>query len=233
MMKKVALFMLAAVLVVGVAYAQETQTADEKASGNEQVKIKGPFKETWVHPDLDMAQYTKLYPWKTVFQFREGGEKKGAKTTAGQLRDSEGPYFVNDESRQKFEELVGDIFVKELNRSKIFEVVEEVGPDTLLVRAAVLDIVSNVPPNFTGTADVYLSAVGEASFIFELIDAETGVVQATVGERRRIQPPSRMYDVSSAPANSATIMNDIERWAQSVARDLRVALEKARKKATK
>ena len=233
MMRKAASILLAGLLVAGMAGAQDTQTADEKASGKQQVKIKGPFKETWVHPDLDMAQYSKLYPWKTVFQFREGGETKGAKTTAGKLREIEGPYYVNEESRQKFEELVGDLFVTELNRSKIFEVVDEVGPDTLLVRAAVLDIVSNVPPNFTGTGDVFLSAIGEASFIFELIDAETGVVQATVGERRRIQPPSRMYDVSSAPANSATIINDIERWAQSVARDLRVALEKAHKKATK
>ena len=224
---------MAALLIGGIAYAQEPQTADEKASVNQQVKIKGPFKETWVHRDLDMSQYTKLYPWKAVFQFRECGETNAAKTTAGKLRASDGPYFVNDESRQKFEELVGNTFVKELNRSEIFEVVDEVGPHTLIVRAAVLDIVSNVPPSFSGTADVYLSAVGEASFIFELVDAETGEVQATVGERRRIQPPSRMYDVSNAPANSATIMNDIEIWAADVARDLRKALEKARKKASK
>jgi hypothetical protein len=42
-----------------------------------------------------------------------------------------------------------------------------------------------------------------------------------------------MYDVSSAPANSATIMNDIKIWATTVARGLRVALEKAHKKASK
>ena len=225
--------LLVAVFVVGVVSAQETQTADEKVSGSQQVKIKGPFKETWVHPDLDMSLYTKLYPWKTMFQFREGGDAKAAGTTAGKLRGDDGPYVVKEESKQKFEQLVSDTFMKELGHSKIFEVVDEVGPDTLLVRALVLDIVSNVPTNYTGTADVYLSAVGEASFIFELIDAETGVVQATVGERRRIQPPQRMYDVSNAPANSATIMNDIERWAFSVARDLRVALEKAHKKASK
>ena len=166
------------------------------------------------------------------FEFREGGEARGARTTAGQLKDSGGPYVIKEESREKFEQLVNESFVKELGRSKIFELVDEVGPDTLLVRASLLDIVSNVPPNYTGTADVYLSAVGEATFFFELIDAETGEVQATVGERQRIQPPSRMYDVSSAPANSATIMNDIKIWATTVARGLRVALEKAQKKAS-
>jgi hypothetical protein len=221
-MRKTALIIAAVLLAAGFSIAQDT----------EQVKIKGPFQETWVHPDLDIAQYSKLYLWKTVFEFRAGGDTKGAPTTAGKLRGNDGPYFVNEESRLEFEELVTDEFVKELNRSKQFEIVNEVGPDTLLVRALLLDIVSNVPPKYTGTADVYLSAIGEATFVFELIDAETGEVQATVGERRRIQPPSRFYDVSSAPATSATIMNDVKVWAQSVARDLRVALDKAKKKAS-
>jgi hypothetical protein len=221
--------MMTTILLVGVAYAQESQSADQI----EQVKIKGPFKETWVRPDADITRYTKLYPWKSVFHFREGGETQGARTTAGKLRGDDGPYAVKEESRQRFEELVSSTFVKELGRSKIFELVDEVGPDTLLVRAAVLDIVSNVPPNFAGTADIYLSAVGEASFLFELIDAETGEVQATVGERRMIQPPNRMHDINTVPANAASVWNDVEIWARSVARDLRVALEKAHKKASK
>jgi len=231
-MKKLTSLWFIAMLVAGVVYAQENQTADEKASGNEQVKIKGPFKETWVRPDADITQYTKLYPWKSKFEFREGGEK-GAPTTAGKLRGDDGPYVVTEESRQKFEKEVNESFVKELGRSKIFEMVDEVGPDTLLVRASLLDIVSDVPPRFTGTADVYLSAVGQATFFFELIDSETGEVQATVGERRSIQPPNRMYDINAAPANSATVWADIEMWATSVARDLRKALEKAHKKASK
>ena len=230
-MKSTMLILLAAILVAGIAYAQETPPTGEE--GSEQVKVKGPFKGTWVRPDADISRYTKLYPWKSRFEFREGGEARGARTTAGQLKDSGGPYVIKEESKEKFEKIVNESFVKELGRSKIFEVVDEVGPDTLLVRASLLDIISNVPPNYTGTADVYLSAVGEATFFFELIDAETGEVQATVGERRRIQPPSRMYDVSSAPANSATIMNDVKIWATTVARDLRVALEKAHKKASK
>ena len=149
------------------------------------------------------------------------------------LRGNDGPFAVNEESKKQFEEIVNSAFVKELGRSKIFELVDKVGPDTLLVRAMVVDIVSNVPPSFTGTADIHLSSVGEATFIFELIDSETGEVQATVGERRLIQPPGRMNDVSAAPANSATVYSDIERWANSVARDLRTALEKAHKKAAK
>lgn len=225
-MKKTAILVAAAILIGSMSFAQAT------TEESEQVKVKGPFKETWVRPDADISQYSKIYPWKAVFQFREEGDK-GAPTTAGKLRGDDGPFAVNEESKQKFEEIVNSAFVKELGRSKIFELVDEVGPDTLLVRAMVVDIVSNVPPSFTGTADIHLSSVGEATFLFELIDSETGEVQATVGERRLIQPPGRMNDVSAAPANSATVYSDIERWANSVARDLRTTLEKAHKKATK
>ena len=128
--------------------------------------------------------------------------------------------------------MVTGTFIEELGRSKVFEVVDEVGPDTLLVRAMLVDIISNVPPKFTGTADVYISSVGEATFIFELIDSETGVVQATVSERRQIQPRSQMHQVNTRPANSATVWSDVKRWATEVARDLRKALEKAHKKAS-
>jgi hypothetical protein len=232
-MKKTVLFFLVVTLLVGFPHAQEAIPSPEISGGDELVKEKGAFRETWIRPDADITQYSKLYLWQAVYQFRDVGEPKSSGTTASLLRDTEGPFGVRDESKEMFQRLVSDAFVKELERSKIFEVVEEVGPDTLIVRAAVLDIVSNVPPSFTGTADVYLSAVGEASFVFELIDAETGVIQARSGERRRIQPPSRDFEVSVVPTNAATVWNEVERWARDVARDLRKALEKGHKKAEK
>ena len=124
-----------------------------------------------------------------------------------------------------------ETFVKELERSKLFQVVDTVGPGTLIVRTGVLDIVSNVPPSFTGTAKVYLSDIGEATLLFELIDASTGVIQARAAERRRIQPPGRLHEVSTVPASPARVWSEVQRWAANAGRDLLKALEKARKKA--
>jgi len=120
--------------------------------------------------------------------------------------------------------------VKELARSKQFTVTDKVGPDTLLVRGAVLDIVSNVPPNLSG-GGIHLSSVGQATMVFELIDAETGVVQARSAERRAIAPPVRMNQVNTAPVNEASVWNDVEQWARGEAQILRKALDKAKKKA--
>jgi hypothetical protein len=82
-------------------------------------------------------------------------------------------------------------------------------------------------------ADVHLAHMGEATFIFELIDAETGVIQARAGDRRYIQPPSQMNRVSRAPTTSATVQNFVEMWAKDQALTLRKALDKRAKKAKK
>jgi hypothetical protein len=141
-----------------------------------------------------------------------------------------GPFAISDESKEKFKEIVSEAVVKELGRSKMFEVTDTVGPGTLLVRGAVLDIVSDVPPNLSG-GGIHLTSVGQATMVFELIDAETGVVQARAAERREIAPPTRMNRVNPAPVNSATVWNDVEQWARGEAQILRKALDKAKKKA--
>ena len=231
-MKKASYILLAVTLVVGVVHGQEESAVPKITGGDELVKEKGRFAGTWIRPDSDITQNSKLYLWTPVFQFREGGKEK-AGTTMATSRGDQGHYAVTDESRAKFEEIVSDTFVEVLGRSKIFEVVDEVGPDTLIVRVAMLDIVSDVPPSRPGAQDTYLSAVGEATFVFELIDSETGVIQARAGERRRIQPGSRMNTVSTRPANSSTVWAEVKMWADQLAEEFRRALEKAHKKAMK
>jgi hypothetical protein len=226
-MKKPLHVLVALLLVAGFAAADEHQ-------GSEQVKIKGPFEETWVRPDADITQYTKLYPWKAVFEFRDVEGTKQPMTSIEKSRGGSGPYQVSEEDQAKFQEVVGDAFMTELSRSKQFEIVDEVGPNTLLVRAQLLDIVSTLPGTQYGTVDTFIASLGEATIIFELIDAETGEVLATTGERRQILPPGRATGgVGGAPMNSATIWNDIKNWSTTTARDLRVALDKAMKKANK
>ena len=217
--------------MTGLLYAQEVPV-EKVTGGDDLVKEKGPWEGTWVRPDADISKYGKLYLWDSVFQFREGGATSRGTTMQMMRGDSSGPYAVNEESRKKFKEVVDEAVVKELGRSKLFEVTDTVGPGTLLVRGAVLDIVSDVPPNLSG-GGIHLASVGQATMVFELIDAETGVIQARVAERREIQPDVRMNRVNSAPVNSATVWNDVERWAGDEARSLRKVLEKAKKKAEK
>ncbi|MEN8163210.1 MAG: hypothetical protein ABFS37_03695 [Acidobacteriota bacterium] len=232
-MKKTVLALLAIILVAGTPFAQEAPPVTEVTGEDELVKEKGRYQETWVRPDADMSRYSRLYLWHPEFEFREGGDTTTG-TEISRSRGEQGPFEIRKESREKFEQVVSDVVVKELARSKVFEVVNEVGPDTLIVRASVLDIISNVPPNVASTRTrVHLASVGEATIVFELIDAETGVIQARIAERRRIQPPGRMHQVSAVPANSVTVWNDITLWASGEAQTLRRELDKVKKKSEK
>jgi hypothetical protein len=217
----------------GAAATQEERPFSKVTGGDELVKEKGRFRETWVRPDADITRYDKLHVWNAVFQFRDVGEARGSGTTTAMLRSTGSEaYPIAQESRERFGQVVTDTFVEELQRSKKFQVVDDVGPGTLLVRGAVFDIVSNVPPG-AARHDVYLSAVGEATIVIELIDAETGVMLARVGERRRIQPPGAPHDAFTKPANEATVWADVRQWARAVASDFRRELEKAQKDAQK
>jgi hypothetical protein len=233
-MKHALTIAIAATLVAGVTFAQDAPAVKEITGEDELVKEKSKqfLGGVWIRPDADISKYENLYLWNAVFQFRDV-EGKANQTTIAMSRGDQGPYAIDKESQEKFKEIVSEAVVKELARSKQFKVVEVVQPRTLLVRGAVADIVSYVPPNVGRYDNIHLASVGEATIIFELIDAETGVIQARVGDRRAIAPPIRVNQVNAAPTTSATVMNDVEQWARDQASTLRRALDKAAKKANK
>lgn len=221
-------FVAAAALGLGaLASAQQPPPVPEVTGGGEDlVKKKGFFREIWVHPDADITRYGKLYVWQAVFQFRDVAAHGGASTVAGTLRNVD-PYPVSEEAREKFKKVFLGAFVEELQRSRQFEVVTSVGPDTLILRAGILDIISEVPPA-ARHLDVRLSAVGEGTFFVQMIDAATGVIQATVGERRKIQPGA---GATNRPATESTVWTDVEQWTRVLGMDFRRELDKAKKKA--
>ena len=229
-MRNAALVFAAAISAASLLHAQEATPGPQITGADELVQKKGALTSTWVRPDADVGRYSKLYLWQPEFQFREGGETS-AGTTSELLRGDSGPFAISAEDQERFKQQVTDVFVAELARGKLFEVVDRVGPETLIVRAGFLDIVSDVPPNVERYGNIHLASVGEATIVFELIDASTAVIQARAAERQLIQPEWRTRGVNTAPANSATVWSDVERWAREQAQDLRKALEKAKKKA--
>jgi hypothetical protein len=209
----------------GTAAVQERPPIARITGGHALVEEKGRFKETWVHPDESLERYDKVFLWNVAFQFRDVGEKKTLGTSSSILSTTANEaYPVPREQQEKFKQVVVDAFGEELKRSEKFQMVDEVGPGTLVVRGAVMDILSWVPPS-TARADVYLAEVGEGVVFFELIDPGTGLMQARVGERSNIRPPDSSDSAFSRPANFNTVWPDVDRWARAVASELRRELE--------
>jgi hypothetical protein len=222
-LKHIVLF--AVCLSIGNVFAQEAdQQAVEEAWGHLE-KGKSGFQETWVNPNYNATKYQNLYLWEAAFQYRDVGPAQRSRMTMMNTRQQE--FGISEDGRKEFEAVVSEIFVAELNKARKFTVVDQIGSNTLIMRAAVIDIVSNVPPDLIGRGDVYLSNIGEATLVLELIDAEDGETVAVVSERQRIQAGTGRIDSFSVPANRATVMSEVKRWARRAASKLRKELEKA------
>jgi hypothetical protein len=224
-MKIKQLSLLFALFCFGSAFAQDEGQTETSGRYANLEKDKSGFKETWVAPDADFTKFDKLYIWEAAFQYRDVGPARRTRSTMMNSRHRE--FGMSEGDREKFEEVISDAFVKEIQRARNFQLVEEVGPGTLIMRGAVLDIISLVPPELTGRSEVFLASIGEATLVMELIDSGTGNVLAVVAERRAMQRPGGTVDLSSMPTNNATIIADVKRWARRAANTLRTELDKA------
>ena len=219
------IILLAACLSVGAAFAEESdqQTAEERWGHLE--KGKSGFRETWVNPDTDFSKFKNLYLWKAEFQYRDVGPATRTRSTMMNTRQRE--FGISEEGRKRFEETVAEVFVAEINKGERFTVVDEIGPNTLIMRGAVLDIISKVPPQTVGRSDIYLASIGEATLVLELIDAEGGEVVAVVAGRQAIKSGTGTIDTFSMPTTRATVLAEVKRWARRAATKLRKELDKA------
>jgi hypothetical protein len=202
-----------------------------EAVKGEMEKVKrGKFKDTWVHPDADITRYSKLMFGDAEFEFRDVGDAKAYRTNT-RSSNNKSEFGVAESERAKFKEVVSEAFKKQMEKSKQFDIVDQPGPDTILVLGAVVDIVSAVPPEYVGRNDLYMSHVGEATLIIELLDSESGAVLAYAEDRRKMNTSSGgTINHMSTPTNSVTVWSDVRRWANSAASRLRSSLDKAKKK---
>ncbi len=164
----------------------------------------------WARPDFDISGYTKIWPVGAGIEYRQVKDR-GRSSMA---RSQGGPYFIDDKSRGQFEEVVGEVFKEELQKIEKYELVDGPGPDVLMVRGGLLDVVSYVPPEpIGGRSYVFLSSVGEATLVLELRDSETGTILARSVDRRAAEGAGGTVQYSSTVTNSSEVRRLIRRWA--------------------
>lgn len=173
--------------------------------------------KAWAAPGLDLSGYTKIMLMNAGIEYRPGGN--AGRTYSARSRG--GPYEITERQKERFEQLVTEEFREELARSQRFEIVEEPGPDVLLIRGGLLDVVSYVPPDdLAGRVEVYLSQVGAATLVVELRDSITGAIMARAVDGRAAEPIS-----GGLPSNRVTNTAEIRRLVQYWATRLREGME--------
>ena len=177
------------------------------------------FRDAWADPDADWARYDQIMPGGAFFEFR--AVKKNSNTTSARTSSTTNEFWIDDADRARLEEEVGTVFDDELSQSIRFTATDKPGDNVLIIRGGLHDIVSRVPPQLVGRGEIFISSVGEATLILEVVDSMSGEVLARMVERRAAQRPGGNMVV----ANSVTTWAEVRRMARNWASRLKDGLD--------
>ena len=170
----------------------------------------------WARPDIDLSGYTKILPVNGGVEYAQADNK--GRTSRD--RNSGGPFFIDDRSREQFETMVADIFAEELEGLENFTIVDEPGPDVLIVAGGLLNVVSFVPPQTATRSVIFLTSVGEATLVLELRDSLSGRILARSVDRRAAETISDTFTQSNSVTNSAEVRRLLQFWARRLVEGL-------------
>lgn len=167
----------------------------------------------WIRPGLDLSTYDKIRYEDAGVQYSPTRGQAGSNLKSG--------YAMSDRGKALFESTVRKTFVEELKRSTLFALTDENGPDVLIVRAGLLDVVYDVPPDDSMNNDLtFVSVLGKATVFVEVRDSQSNTTLARMVDRRVIDAPGQSIRVSSPAADSEDVRRVARYWASSLRRGL-------------
>jgi hypothetical protein len=170
-----------------------------------------PLKNTmmtrvWVREGFTLTGYQKVILEGADIRYRPVARIN----TRGQ-RNAATEFPISSAQKAELEQLITEEFDRALDRLTLPQVTEP-GPDVLLVRGYLLDVVSRIPPDDASSSRYYIDSVGQATFVVELIDSQTGAVLVRGLDTRSARTPGYTYR-SNAATNRAQVRRLIGRWA--------------------
>jgi hypothetical protein len=218
---------LAAALLVGTGGAAPKQPRietgpDAEVTFDGLVRVqKSVVDAAWVKPNFDLTPYKKLMVVSQGVSFR-----KLEPVSEFQAR-KESQFPVKEENKERLARELKTAFETELGKLERYEIVTQPGPDVLLLVGAVIDVVSNIPPDVDsarfGRGGVYLTSIGDATLVIELRDSESGEILGRAADRRAAESPFA-FEV-----NDVTAWAEVRRLASYWATQLRRRLEELEK----
>ena len=174
----------------------------------------------WARTDIDLTSFNKVMFERVAVDFRaiEGGPLsgragRGATTASSRNRNQ---FRLDEATREQIVTEISTAAREEMARSEVFEIVDEADYDVLLIRVALLDVVSRVPPEAVGRSSIWLDSGGEATLVLEVRDSMSNAIFLRAVDRRAAG--DRQGGVSSnSVTNAAEVRRLGRRWA-SIAR---------------
>ena len=162
--------------------------------------------QVWVREGFTLEGYEKVLLESAGIQYRPVTtiNSKGQRNAATE-------FPISAEQKAELERTITEEFERALDRLTLPQVTEP-GPDVLRVRGYMLDVVSRIPPANASSNHYFIESVGQATFVVELIDSQTGTVLVRALDTRSASTPGYTYR-SNAATNLAQVRRLIARWA--------------------
>lgn len=167
------------------------------------------FNVLYVRPNIDFSQYDAMKLEGTGIAYRSVDEVR----TSFQA-SHETAFPVPERAKRQLEEIFAQAFISEMGNSRRFRLADRIGPHVLLVRGALVDVVSFVPLEGLGRTDIFIDDIGAATLMIEVSDSETGAVLARVADRREADRPGGNFEDSNSVTNARDVRQLAHEWAQ-------------------
>ena len=188
----------------------ETRATDELMSYDGLFPVENSRADaTWARPDFDISGFSKIMLQSVGVQYRPGGATRMTHTTRSSQH-----FQVTEAQKERFETMFAETFREELAGSTRFTIVDEPGPDVLLIKGGLIDVVSFVPPEQAGRVEVFLDRIGEATLVLEISDSASEAVIARVVDRRAAEGVSDTFRRSNRATNAAEVRRLARIWAR-------------------
>jgi hypothetical protein len=173
------------------------------------------YKYAWLKPNADFGRYSRVMMDPVSVAY-----KRPPRETEGRRNPHGGNFALSDGQMADMKRYFSEVFEKELSKLENFTLVDAVGPQTLRVEAAIIDLVVNVPTRPSGGERVFTTSAAQMTLVMEVRDSITGEILARVADRRDTQSGSgAVSDLTySTPATNVGALRLLfKRWAQILA----------------
>ncbi len=223
-MNKSVVLILLLVCIAGLGVAKSLDTGYEPEGLDDLTKQKGVFKTTLVRPDADFSRYTKLNPRKVMLVVRDPGQQGNQKETGSLIGSrSSGGVMPAWEELAELKEIINETIVDELGCSSELVLVNANDPETLVLRAVVTDAVFKETSKIKTADGEPALVLAQGTIVFDLIDGESGIIQARLGERRKCETPK-----GSSPDDENGSWSTAAQWTELAVADLCEELKRVR-----
>ena len=186
---------------IGVSANAAAPTTDELSYDGLQRRDSKVFEHLWVRKYFDVRSYHKVIFKSPHIEYRP--------VMKGQT-GAEAGVALTQRQKDSLYDILNKAFQSELAKSKFFQLTTEPGPDVLLIRGDLLDVVSHVPADASGKNDLLkVAEVGEATLVMELYDSESDSIMV-----RAIERVTAKRDPGAAPSTAAeAVQQTATQWA--------------------